>query len=176
VKVIAEVDPTPTTTPPATVPSGLNVEDVTTTTSTTTTTTLPPSSTSVPENGSLPTGVLGSTTTSTSTTTTTSLAPIEVTRETGVLDGYGVDRLPRVSFIADSPLFGRVAEGDAVLTAGGSDSLSPPNIPIGRVANVIPGVGVGGLQLEVDLNADLDRLNFVTVILYTAPREASAIQ
>lgn len=176
VKVIAEVDPTPTTTTPATVPSGLNVEDVTTTTSTTTTTTLPPSSTSVPENGSLPTGVLGTSTTSTSTTTTTSLAPIEVTRETGVLDGYGVDRLPRVSFIADSPLFGRVAEGDAVLTAGGSDSLSPPNIPIGRVANVIPGVGVGGLQLEVDLNADLDRLNFVTVILYTAPREASAIQ
>jgi rod shape-determining protein MreC len=175
VKVIAEVDPTPTTTTPATVPSGLNVEDVTTTTSTTTTTTLPPSSTSVPENGSLPTGVLGSSTTSTS-TTTTSLAPIEVKRETGVLDGYGVDRLPRVSFIADSPLFGRVAEGDAVLTAGGSDSLSPPNIPIGRVANVIPGVGVGGLQLEVDLNADLDRLNFVTVILYTAPREASAIQ
>jgi rod shape-determining protein MreC len=176
VKVIAEVDPTPTTTTPATVPSGLNVEDVTTTTSTTTTTTLPPSSTSVPENGSLPTGVLGSSTTSTSTTTTTSLAPIEVTRETGVLDGYGVDRLPRVSFIADSPLFGRVAEGDAVLTAGGSDSLSPPNIPIGRVANVIPGVGVGGLQLVFDLNADLDRLNFVTVILYTAPREASAIQ
>jgi hypothetical protein len=79
-------------------------------------------------------------------------------------------------YIAGSPLFGRVAEGDAVLTAGGSDSLSPPNIPIGRVANVIPGVGVGGLQLEVDMNADLDRLNFVTVILYTAPREASAIQ
>ena len=176
VKVIAEVDPTPSTTAPATVPSGLNVEDVTTTTSTTTTTTLPPSSTSVPENGSLPTGAVGNTTTSTSTTTTTSLAPIEVTRETGVLDGYGVDRLPRVSFIADSPLFGRVAEGDAVLTAGGSDSLSPPNIPIGRVANVIPGVGVGGLQLEVDMNADLDRLNFVTVILYTAPREAPAIQ
>jgi rod shape-determining protein MreC len=173
VKVIAEVDPTPTTTTPATVPSGLNVADVTTTTSTTTTT-LPPSSTSVPENGSLPTGVLGSSTTST--TTTTTLAPIEVTRETGVLDGYGVDRLPRVSFIADSPLFGRVAVGDSVLTAGGSDSLSPPNIPIGRVANVIPGVGVGGLQLEVDLNAELDRLNFVTVILYTAPREASAIQ
>ena len=104
------------------------------------------------------------------------MAPIEVTRETGVLDGFGGDRLPRVSFIADSPLFGRVAEGDAVLTAGGSDSLAPPNIPIGRVANVIPGVGVAGLQLEIDLNADLDRLNFVTVILYTAPREASAIQ
>ena len=93
-----------------------------------------------------------------------------------MLDGFGGDRLPRVSFIADSPLFGRVTEGDAVLTAGGSDSLAPPNIPIGRVANVIPGAGVEGLQLEVDLNADLDRLNFVTVILYTAPREAPAIQ
>jgi rod shape-determining protein MreC len=175
VKVIAEVTPTPSTTTPDTVPSGLPVGDVTTTTSSTTTTstTLAPSSTSVPEDGSLPPGVSGGTTTS---TTTTTLAPIEVTRETGVLDGFGGDRLPRVSFIADSPLFGRVEEGDAVLTAGGSDSLAPPNIPIGRVANVIPGTGVEGLQLEVDLNADLDRLNFVTVVLYTAPREASAIQ
>jgi rod shape-determining protein MreC len=176
VKVIAEVDPTPSTTAPVTVPSGLAVEDVTTTTSTTTTTTLPPSATSVPEDGSIAPGALGTTTTSTSTSTTTSLAPIEVTRETGVLDGFGADRLPRVSFIADSPLFGRVAEGDAVLTAGGSDSLAPPNIPIGQVANVIAGTGVEGLQLEVDLNADLDRLNFVTVILYTAPREAPAVQ
>jgi rod shape-determining protein MreC len=178
VKVIAEVDPTPSTTAPATVPSGLAIDDVTTTTSTTTTTTLPPSSTSVPDDGSVAPGVsdTGTTTTSTTTTTTTTLAPIEVTRETGVLDGFGGDRLPRVSFIADSPLFGRVAEGDSVLTAGGSDSLAPPNIPIGRVANVIAGTGVEGLQLEVDLNADLDRLNFVTVILYTAPREASAIQ
>ena len=174
VKVIAEVDPTPSTSAPATVPSGLPVGDVTTTTSTTTTT-LPPSSTSVTADESVPPSEPGTTTTSSPTTTTT-LAPIEVTRETGVLDGFGGDRLPRVSFIADSPLFGRVAEGDAVLTAGGSDSLAPPNIPIGRVANVIPGTGVEGLQLEVDLNADLDRLNFVTVILYTAPREAPAIQ
>jgi len=173
VKVIAEVDPTPSTSAPDTVPSGLPVGDVTTTTSTTTTT-LAPSSTSVPVDESSTADESGTTTTS-PTTTSTSLAPIEVTRETGVLDGFGGDRLPRVSFIADSPLFGRVAEGDAVLTAGGSDSLAPPNIPIGRVANVIPGVGVEGLQLEVDLNADLDRLNFVTVLLYTAPREAPAL-
>ena len=176
VKVIAEVDPTPETSAPATVPSGLEIGDVTTTTSTTTTT-LAPGSTTVPTEESLAPDVSQPTTTSTvagSTTTSTTLPP--QTRETGVLDGYGGDRLPRVSFIADSPLFGRVTEGDAVLTAGGSDSLAPPNIPIGRVANVIPGAGVEGLQLEVDLNADLDRLNFVTVILYTAPREAPAIQ
>jgi len=175
VKVIAEVDPTPSTSAPDTVPSGLPVGDVTTTTSTTTTT-LPPSETSVPNGNAIAPDGSSTTTTTAPSATTTSLAPIEVTRETGVLDGFGGDRLPRVSFIADSPLFGRVAEGDAVLTAGGSDSLAPPNIPIGRVANVIPGVGVEGLQLEVDLNADLDRLNFVTVILYTAPREAPAIQ
>jgi rod shape-determining protein MreC len=182
VKVIAEVDPTPSTTVPETVPSGLAVEDVTTTTSTTTTTLAPDVTT--PDDAAATAGEAddedaGGTdpnTTTTSTTTTTTLAPIEVTRETGVLDGYGSQRLPRVSFIADSPLYGRVKEGDAVLTAGGTDSLAPQGIPIGRVANVIPGVGVEGLSLEVELNADLDRLNFVTVILYTAPREAPAIQ
>jgi rod shape-determining protein MreC len=175
VKVIAEVDPPPPTAAPATVPSGIEVGDVTTTTSTsTTTTTLAPDASLPPPAAADPLGAT-SATTSTSTTTTT-LPKIEVTRETGVLNGFGGDRLPRVTFIADSPLFGRVQEGDAVLTAGGSDSLAPQGIPIGRVANVIPGVGVEGLQLEVELNADLDRLNFLTVILYTAPREASAIQ
>jgi len=174
VKVTAEVAATPSTSAPDTVPSGLPVGDVTTTTSTTTTT-LAPSDTSLPTGNSVAPDGSATTSTSTSTTTTT-LAPIEQTRETGVMDGFGGDRLPRVRFIADSPLFGRVAKGDAVLTAGGSDSLAPQDIPIGIVANVIPGVGVEGLQLEVDLNADLDRLNFVTVILYTAPREAPAIQ
>jgi rod shape-determining protein MreC len=65
VKVIAEVDPTPSTTTPATVPSGLAVEDVTTTTSTTTTTTtVPSSSTSVPDEGSVAPGAPGATTSS----------------------------------------------------------------------------------------------------------------
>jgi rod shape-determining protein MreC len=180
-KVIAEVNPAPTTSAPATVPSGLAVEDVTTTSTTTTssvpdstaeTTTTSTTSTTVAStapDGSVPDG----STTSTSTTTSTTLPP--VTRETGVLNGFGGENLPRVNLIADSRLFGEVQIGDAVLTAGGSDSLAPPNIPIGRVANVIPGVGVEGLDLEVELNADLERLDFLTVILYTAPREASAL-
>lgn len=96
---------------------------------------------------------------------------IEVTRETGALTGFGGDRLPRVGFIADSPLFGVVVEGDAVLTSGGSESLAPPNIPIGRVANVIQRLGTGGLELEVELSADLDRLQFLTVILYQPSTE-----
>jgi len=180
-KVIAEVNPAPPTTVEETVPSGLPVGDVTTTTSTTTTSTSVPdsiaettttttSSTSVPPETTPDGSVVSTTTTS---TTTTTLAP--VTRETGVLNGFGGQNLPRVTLIADSGLFGEVQIGDAVLTAGGSDSLAPPNIPIGRVANVIRGVGVEGLDLEVELNADLERLDFLTVILYTAPREAPAL-
>jgi rod shape-determining protein MreC len=179
-KVIAEVNPAPPTTVEETVPSGLAVGDVTTTTSTTTTSTSVPdstvetttttSSTSVPPETTPDGSVVSTTTTS---TTTTTLAP--VTRETGVLNGFGGQNLPRVTLIADSGLFGEVQIGDAVLTAGGSDSLAPPNIPIGRVANVIRGVGVEGLDLEVELNADLEHLDFLTVILYTAPREAPAL-
>jgi rod shape-determining protein MreC len=80
-----------------------------------------------------------------------------------------------VRFIADSPQFGRVVEGDAVLTAGGSLSLAPPDIPVGRVANVIQRAGTGGLELEVELNADLDRMIFLSVILYVPPTESSAL-
>jgi rod shape-determining protein MreC len=194
VKVVGQVVPTPTTVPD-TVPSGLAVDDVTTTTSatttTTTTTTLPddtPATTVVtdidgnlvvitvppeptPTNTAPDSETANGTTTSTSTTTTT-LAPIDVTRETGVIDGFGAGQLPRVRFIADSSQFGRIEIGDAVLTSGGSDSLAPPDIPIGRVANIIENPGTAGLELEVELNADLDRLNFLTVLLYQPPIQA----
>ncbi len=72
--------------------------------------------------------------------------------------------------------FGRIRVGDAVLTSGGSASLAPPDIAIGRVANIIDNPGTEGLELEVDINADLDRLNFLTVILYAPPTEAPALQ
>jgi hypothetical protein len=58
-----------------------------------------------------------------------------------VLDGYGGDRLPRVSFTADSPLFGRGLKATP-FSLPGSDSPHRPT-SIGRVANVIAGVGVG---------------------------------
>jgi rod shape-determining protein MreC len=189
VKVVAEVRATPTTSVPDTVPSGLAVSDVTTTTSTTSTSTTSTSttttSTTIPQpvfdadgNPIDPNllGPPGVTTTSTSTTTTTAVEMVEVTRETGELNGFGADRLPRVRFIADSPQFGRVAEGDAVLTAGGSLSLAPPDIPVGKVANVIQRAGTAGLELEVELNADLNRLIFLTVILYVPPTEAPALR
>jgi rod shape-determining protein MreC len=194
VKVVAEVqvdaDGNPIETDdesPNTVPSGLSVGDVTTTTSTststtsttsTTTTTVAPDddATTDPEgDDSSGTPGLGTTTTS-STTTTTTIAPVEITRETGVLEGLGSERLPRIRFIVDSAQFGRVKVGDAVLTAGGSDSLAPAGIPVGWVANVIDNPGTRGSELEVDLSADLDRLNFLTVILYVSPTEASSLR
>lgn len=189
VKVVGQVLPIQTTVS-NTVPSGLPVDDVTTTSTTTTTTTTtlpgaPPETTVVPDvNGNLvvitvppasaPTTTEPTTgTTSTSTTTTT--LPIEVTRETGVLDGFGAGQLPRVRFIADNSQFGRIEQGDAVLTSGGSDSLAPPDIPVGRVANIIRNPGTAGLELEVELNADLSRLNFLTVLLYRPPIEAPGV-
>ena len=168
VKVVAEVTPSATTTVPVTVPSGLNVADLTTKTSTTT---APTTTTTVPagpaDGGVLPEDTTSTTTTSSTTTTTV----VIVTRETGALGGFGADRLPRIRFIADSPQFVRVVKGDAVLTSGGSESLAPPNIPIGRVVNVMQGVGTEGLALEVELNADLDHLTFLTVILYQPATE-----
>jgi rod shape-determining protein MreC len=188
VKVVAEEAAVPETTMPEnTVPSGLPIDgedaddESTTTSSTSTTSTTSTSSTTsttLPDAATFPGGTLPpelltpgstSTTSSTTSTTTTTLPPVIITRETGVLDGFGGDRLPRIRFIADSPQFGRIKEGDAVLTAGGSESLAPPNIPVGRVANVISNAGIEGLELEVELNADLERLNFLTVVLYLPP-------
>lgn len=95
----------------------------------------------------------------------------EVVRETGVLRGQGDVRLPRVSFIASAGSFGRIEEGDTVFTAGGSTSLAPPNIPVGRVANVITRAGTAGQELEIEPSADLDRLQFLRVVLYLPPSE-----
>ncbi len=175
VKIVAEVFPTPSTLPPVTVPSGLPITDVTTTSSTTSTTssTSTTSTTLAPDVNDASEGATPTTTstTSTSTTTSTLVEPIEETRETGDLNGRGSEDLPRVRFIADSPQFGRIEVGDQVLTAGGSLSLAPPGIPIGTVANVIERSGVAGQELEVELNVDLGRLSFLSVILYQPPTE-----
>ncbi|MEJ7799800.1 MAG: rod shape-determining protein MreC [Ilumatobacter sp.] len=184
VKVVALVFPTPSTVPPDTVPSGLDAGDVSTTTSSTTTS----STTTIPDEASAEASAeqsveapppetttssttSSSTTTTTTTTTTTLPDPIEETRETGLLNGKGGDLLPSVQFIADAPQFGRIEVGDEILTAGGSTSLAPPNIPIGRVENVIQRPGTAGLELEVGLNVDLGRLSFLSVILYQPPTE-----
>ena len=119
------------------------------------------STTSVPTDsvpgGSLP-GVVSPT------TTTTTLPIIE--KEYGALEGRGRLRLPQIRFLQDSPSLAVLQVGDLVETAGGSESLAPPGIPVGRVLNRANRPGSGGPLLDVELNADLGRLNFIRVLLY----------
>jgi len=97
-------------------------------------------------------------------TTTTTIAVIE--KEYGALEGRGRDRLPQIRFLQDTPSLAELKVGDLVETAGGSESLAPPGIPVGRVLNRANRPGSGGPLLDVQLNADLARLNFVRVVLY----------
>lgn len=153
---------TPTSVPDGTVPSDSSVAgDAATSVPTETSVPAESSDTSVPDDGS----------TTTTTTTTTTIPPEDVIRETGQLHGYGGDRLPRIEFVADAPQFGRIRPGDAILTAGGRLSLAPPDIPVGTVHQIMSTNSSEGLQLEVNLNADLNQLNFLEVVLYQPPTE-----
>jgi rod shape-determining protein MreC len=100
-------------------------------------------------------------------TTTTTAAPVPIIeKEYGALEGRGRLRLPQIRFLQDTPSLAELQVGDLVETAGGSESLAPPGIPVGRVLNRANRAGSGGPLLDVDLNADLARLNFVRVVLY----------
>jgi rod shape-determining protein MreC len=102
----------------------------------------------------------------TNTTTTTTLPEVIVQKEFGGLEGRGRLLLPQIRFIQDNPSLALLHEGDLVETAGGLESLAPTGIPVGRVANRADRPGSGGPLLDVELNADLSRLNFVRVVLY----------
>jgi rod shape-determining protein MreC len=99
-------------------------------------------------------------------TTTTTTEPVGGGKEFGLLEGRGGERLPQVRFVQDNPALAELQVCDLVETAGGSESLAPPDIPVGRVANRADRPGSGGPLLDVELHADLDRLNYVRVVLY----------
>jgi rod shape-determining protein MreC len=130
------------------------------------TTTFPDLSGLVPTTTVGPPDALGETpaTSTTSTTTTTVLDLVE--KEFGALEGRGGQRLPQVRFLQNNPALTELEECDLVETAGGSQSLAPQGIPVGRVANRADRPGSGGPLLDVELYADLDALNFVRVVLY----------
>ena len=108
-------------------------------------------------------------------TTTTTAAPVPIIeKEYGALEGRGRLRLPQIRFLQDTPSLAELQVGDLVETAGGSESLAPPGIPVGRVLNRANRAGSGGPLLDVDLNADLARLNFVRVVLYKPLSEVGA--
>lgn len=102
----------------------------------------------------------------TTTTTTTTTLPEVIEKEYGALEGRGRLRLPQIKFVQDSPSLSELVPGDLVETAGGSESLAPTGIPVGRVLNRADRPGSGGPLLDVELYADLARLNFVRVVLY----------
>lgn len=173
------------TDPVSTTPSGLTPEGLDAATSTTspTTSTTAPSPQSTGPNGlpitdtTLPGGGRAEPNDAASTdpevddsvpgrSTTTTTVPEIVEKEYGALEGRGRRLLPQVRFVADSPSLAELQVGDAVSTAGGSTSLAPTGIPIGCVINRADRPGSGGPLLDVQLHADLGRLNYVRVVLY----------
>lgn len=108
----------------------------------------------------------------TTTMATTTTIDMTLVRDTGLLVGRGPSSLPQVDLLGDTPVIGQIAVNDLVFTAGGDDNLAPPGIPIGIVRNVIRRSSAEGPLLEVEPSADLDRLNFVDIILYRSPSEA----
>jgi cell shape-determining protein MreC len=108
------------------------------------------------------------TTTSTTTpasTTTTTQGP-QAVRETGTLQGQGSGKPPLLRFVDDSSVT-TIKVGDAVQTAGGADDLAPEGLPIGTIKSITQSSGSRNKIVEVEPNADLDQLYFVSVVLYT---------
>jgi len=81
--------------------------------------------------------------------------------------GRGRGLIPQIRFLQDNPSLAVLQEGDLVVTAGGFDSLAPPDIPIGVAVNRADRSGPGGPLLDVQPYADVTRLNFLRVVLYT---------
>ena len=80
--------------------------------------------------------------------------------------GRGADQAPIVEFVEQSSRFGEIRVGAVVITAGGSKSLAPRGIVVGRVVKILERPGTAGAILEVRLSARLTSLNFVRVLLY----------
>jgi rod shape-determining protein MreC len=170
-------------TPPTTTTTTIPGAPVEVTTTTTTTTTLPPTTTTTTIKGFTPGATIATTSTigpSPGGTVTgpnqpgqANRSPITVPpgadlplRETGALEGRGLSRMPVVRFIENQPRFGEVAVGSPIISAGGANSLAPPDIVIGTISKVVPRTGTLGPILEVTLSANLENLNFVRVLLY----------
>ncbi|MEP7048475.1 MAG: rod shape-determining protein MreC [Ilumatobacteraceae bacterium] len=153
--------------PPNTAISGRPLDSTTTTS--TTSTTLPPESATTTT--SPPGATAGATTTSSSSTTSSTLPDVLVRRETGDIGGQGASRPLLFSLIDDTALT-NVKVGDTVETAGGAKSLAPQSIPIGTITAVTRRLGSRSPIVEVEPNASLTQLNFVSVVLFV-PNQAA---
>lgn len=100
------------------------------------------------------------------TTTSTTIEVGEIVIETGSLSGQGAGRPLLMRFVEDSASKGRVKVGAIVQTAGGIRSISPPGLPIGVVTAVREQTGSRALLVEVEPAANLNKLSFLSVVLY----------
>ena len=96
-------------------------------------------------------------------TTTTTVLTLAA-KEFGALEGRGRGLIPQIRFLQDNPSIAVLQEGDLVVTAGGFDSLAPPDIPVGVVINRADRSGPGGPLLDVLPYADVTKLNFIRVV------------
>ena len=85
--------------------------------------------------------------------------------EVGIMSGKGANEPLEVSK-GSIRVNADVKIGDVVVTSGGDRSLYPPNLPVGMVVDIE--VDQGNLQqiLFVEPSASLDRIEFVTVLLF----------
>jgi rod shape-determining protein MreC len=165
----ADTSSTTSSTTLITAPSGRTLGSTTSTsTTTTTTTTTPVSTTTTTVAGG---ATANGTTTSSTSTTSTTLPSFNVRRETGDITGQGADRPLLFSLIDDTALT-NVKIGDIVDTAGGTKSLAPQSIPIGTITAVTRRLGSRSPIVEVEPNATLNQLNFVSVVLFV-PNQAA---
>jgi rod shape-determining protein MreC len=151
----------------ATTPSGATVPDPNSTTTTT-----PASSTSTTLVNLSPTTSSSSTTTTVPGETTSTTKPIDAVRETGTLQGQGDGKPILLRFVDDSNVATSIRVGDTVQTAGGKNDLAPEGLPIGTISRISEQAGSRTLIVEVQPNASLDRLYFVSVVLYSPGESA----
>ena len=82
------------------------------------------------------------------------------------MQGQGSGKPPLLRFVDDSSV-STIKVGDAVQTAGGADDLAPEGLPIGTISRITAAARSRTRIVEVQPNADLDQLYFVSVVLYT---------
>ncbi len=139
---------------------------------------LPPLGGDGPDGAALPVLPDETTTTIAPTTTTTTpatSAPLSALpqRELGLLQGQGAGGPPIVGLVDASRRALMIKEGDIVATSGGCPSVAPADLPIGVVSKITPRPGSQGPLIEITPSADLDRLNFVVVVLYRPATQVS---
>jgi rod shape-determining protein MreC len=82
----------------------------------------------------------------------------------GVASGTGTNAPLKVDFVAAGT---KLAQGEAVVTSGLPGSAFPPEIPVGRVKEFHTPPGAVQQEITVDPSVDLQRLEYVKVLLWT---------